>query len=51
MISNGEEIKSMPLTIVEIYLVGGISQLVSICDWICEKVPFSHTKCDPFFEL
>ena len=22
-----------------------------ICDRICEKVPFSHTKFDPFFEL
>ena len=20
-------------------------------DWICEKVPFPHIKCDPFFEL
>ena len=23
----------------------------AICDWICEKAPFSHTKFDPFFEL
>ena len=22
-----------------------------ICDRICEKVPFSHTKFDPFFEF
>ena len=23
----------------------------TICDRICEKVPFSHTNFDPFFEL
>ena len=23
----------------------------TICDRICEKVPFSHTKFDPFYEL
>ena len=23
--------------------------IIIICDRICEKVPFSHTKFDPFF--
>ena len=24
--------------------------LTNICDWICKKAPFSHTKFDPFFK-